>query len=85
MWGNSARPAKIFGVSAHAFFPFMIFALDWSLKTIIIACIGVIFFIVLERFKYTPAVFLRAISMTLSGKVRRRKRTKTFNRLNKGL
>jgi hypothetical protein len=83
MWGNSARPARIFGISAHAFFPFMALALDWSLTTLLIAMAGLVFFIVLERFKYTPKTFFRAATMYFASPVRRKRRTILYNKLNK--
>lgn len=83
MWSNTALSAKIFFFSASAFFPLMVTLLHWSKATLIIGLIGVAFFIVLERFRYTPTIFMRALFMYFGGPLRRSGKSHVHHALNK--
>lgn len=83
MWAGSALVPKIFMISAHAFFPFLIFMIQWNWVTFSIAVISMMFFATMEYFGYTPPVFLRIVTLYIGGKRRKSGRSPLYNRLNK--
>jgi len=83
MWAGSSLTPKLFVISAHSFFPFLIFMIQWSWFTFFAAVIGMAFFATMEYFGYTPPVFLRLVSLYFGGKRRKSGRSPWYHRLNK--
>ena len=66
-WRDSARPARFFFVDAAAAFPFLIMFLHLKLWTFLLVIILMIFFAILERFKFTIPVFFRWLKSSIAG------------------
>ena len=66
-WRDSARTPRFFFMDAKAAFPLILFLLHMTMVTFLIAIGFVIFFSVLERFKFTVPIFLRWVKSQLSG------------------
>jgi intracellular multiplication protein IcmT len=69
-WRDSARNPRFFVIDAYAALPLILFLVHIKMWTFYIALATVIFFGVLERFKFTIPVFLRWARSFLAGKVR---------------
>ena len=69
-WRDSSRTPRFFFMDAKAAFPLILFLLHMTLVTFLIAIAFVIFFSVLERFKFTVPIFLRWVKSQLSGSER---------------
>ncbi len=66
-WRDSARQARFFFVDAYAAFPILIMFLHIKLWTLLITIGFIIFFAILERFKFTIPVFARWLKSTIAG------------------
>lgn len=66
-WRDSARPVKFFALDGRAVFPFILFLFYPTLWTLGIAVGLMIFFSILNRFGFTPIVFLRWARSMLAG------------------
>lgn len=69
-WRDSARNPRFFMIDALAAIPLVLFLLHIKLWTFIVTLTLVIFFAVLERFKFTVPIFLRWLRSTIAGKHR---------------
>ncbi len=67
-WRDSARPAKLFMISAYSALPFIIFLLHIRLWTFILAATTTLFFAILEKFGLSIPAFLRWLKVLLAGK-----------------
>jgi len=69
-WRDSARNPRFFMVDAMAALPLLIFLLHIRYWTFFLAIGTMIFFGILEKFKFRMPVFLRLIRSFLAGKRR---------------
>jgi intracellular multiplication protein IcmT len=69
-WRDAARTPRFYFMDAYAAFPFLMFFLHIRLWTFLTALVCTAFFILLERFKFTPRVFARWLRSTLAGPLR---------------
>ena len=69
-WRDSARSARFFFVDAYAAFPLVVFFTHIRMWTFYLAIAAIVFFAILEKFKFTVQVFLRWTRSTLAGPVR---------------
>ncbi len=69
-WRDSARIPRFYFMDAFAAFPLLLFLLHIKLYTFLIAIGFTLFFIVLEKFKFTVPVFFRWVRSTLAGPLR---------------
>lgn len=66
-WRDAARQTRFFFVDAYAAFPILVTLLHIKLWTFLLAIGCMIFFAVLERFKFTVPVFFRWLRSTIGG------------------
>lgn len=66
-WRDSARPIKFFIWDGRAAFPVVIFLMHIALWTFILTAVLIIFFSILNRYGFTPAVFFRWFRTQLAG------------------
>jgi intracellular multiplication protein IcmT len=66
-WRDAARQTKFFFVDAYAAFPILIMLLHIKLWTFLLSIGCMIFFAILERFKFTIPVFFRWLKLTIAG------------------
>lgn len=66
-WRDSARPVKFFIWDGKAVFPILLFFLHMKLWTLIVALLAVSFFTIINRYGFTPMVFLRWLRATVAG------------------
>ncbi|OGT37355.1 MAG: phosphoesterase [Gammaproteobacteria bacterium RIFCSPHIGHO2_12_FULL_38_14] len=66
-WRDSARNVKFFFIDSRATFPLLILLLHIRLWTFILALFAIAFFTLLERFGFTPGVFLRWVRAYVAG------------------
>ena len=66
-WRDSARSPRFFVVDATATFPLLLFLLHMRMWTFLLAIGFIVFFMILERFKFTVPIFKRWVSATLAG------------------
>jgi len=66
-WRDSARNVRLWVVDFRACFPLLILLLHIRLWTFILAIITTTFFATLERYGFTPAVFLRWLRSFVAG------------------
>jgi len=69
-WRDSARDPRFFIVDANAAFPLVLFLLHIRLWTFLLAIASIIFFGILERFKFTVPIFFRWVRSTIAGPIR---------------
>jgi intracellular multiplication protein IcmT len=69
-WRDSARQARFFFVDATAAFPILIMLLHIKLWTFIATACSILFFAILERFKFTIPVFIRWIKGFIAGPIK---------------
>ena len=69
-WRDSARDPRFFIVDANAAFPLVLFLLHIRMWTFGLAVLSIIFFAVLERFKFTVPIFFRWIRSSIAGPIR---------------
>ncbi len=69
-WRDSARQARFFFVDAAAAFPILLALLHIKLWTISLAISCMIFFAILERFKFTIPVFFRWLRSFIAGPIK---------------
>ena len=66
-WRDSARPIKFFIWDGKAAFPMVLFLLHIQIWTLCVAVVAMMFFSVLNRYGFTPIVFLRWVRSTIAG------------------
>lgn len=66
-WRDSARNVRFFFIDFRACFPLLLFLLHIRLWTFILAVIATAFFATLERYGFTPDVFMRWIRSFVAG------------------
>lgn len=66
-WRDSARPVKFFIWDGRAAFPVVIFLMHISLWTFILTVVLIAFFSLLNRYGFTPVIFLRVIRGAIAG------------------
>lgn len=69
-WRYTGRSPKLGPFDATALFPLGLFILWWRLWTLVIAIIGVVFFLVLSRRGINAVIALRLARGWLAGRVR---------------
>lgn len=69
-WRDSARDARFFFVDANAAFPLVLFLLHIRWWTFLLAIVSILFFAILERFKFTVPIFFRWARSTIAGPIR---------------
>jgi len=69
-WRDSARTAKFFGIDARAAFPFLLFLIHMRWWTFFICLFTTAFFGILNKFGFSPPVFLRWLKVFFGGKQR---------------
>ena len=67
-WRDSARPLKFFMWDGRSVFPMVIFLMYMRLWTFILAIATMVFFTILMRYGFTPAVFLRWLRSAIAGR-----------------
>lgn len=67
-WRDSARPIKFFIWDGKAVFPMLLFLMHIQVWTFIIAFVAMMFFTILNRYGFSPIVFLRWFRNLCSGK-----------------
>ena len=67
---DSARQARFFFVDAYAAFPILLTLLHIKLWTILMAIGFMVFFAILERFKFTVPVFFRWLRAFMAGPIK---------------
>lgn len=66
-WRDAARSVRFFFWDGKAAFPLVVFLFYMRLSTLIVTLLSVVFFSILNRFGYSPVVFLRLVRSLLSG------------------
>lgn len=66
-WRDSARPMKFFIWDARAAIPMLLVMLHPQWWTLIAAIVAMTFFSLLNRYGFTPMVFLRWLRSTIAG------------------
>lgn len=69
-WRDSARYPRFFVIDANAALPLVVFFVHIRWWTFILAVFAIVFFGILERFKFTLPIFFRWLRSTLAGRVR---------------
>jgi intracellular multiplication protein IcmT len=69
-WRDAARTPRFYFMDAWAALPFLFFFLHMRLWTFILSLVFTLFFIILEKFKFTLPVFSRWLKATLAGPLR---------------
>ena len=69
-WRDAARTPRFYFMDAWSALPFLFFLLHMRLWTFILSLVFTLFFIILEKFKFTLPVFGRWIKATLAGPLR---------------
>lgn len=69
-WRDSARSIRFFIWDGKAAFPLFIFLVYMRLWTLILAVLTMIFFSILNRYGFSPVVFLRWLRSTIAGRRR---------------
>lgn len=69
-WRDSARNPRFFFVDALAAMPLVLFLVHIKAWTFYLAIVTMIFFAILERFKFTVPIFMRWLRSTMAGRVR---------------
>lgn len=69
-WRDSAREPRFFVINARAVFPLFMWILHARMWTFWIAIIGISFFVILERFGFTPTVFGRWLKNVIAGNIK---------------
>lgn len=66
-WRDSARNPRFFGIDASATFPLLLFLLHIRWWSFGVAVIATLFFALLERYGFKPAVFFRWLRNLIAG------------------
>ncbi len=66
-WRDSARNPRFFLIDARAAFPLLLFLLHIRIWTAVVALLAMTFFGLLERYGFSPVVFLRWLRNVLAG------------------
>ncbi len=69
-WRDSARRARFFGIDAYAALPILIFLMHMRLWTFLLSICLIIFFSIIEHFKFTLPVFFRWLKIMYAGNLR---------------
>jgi intracellular multiplication protein IcmT len=67
-WRDSARSIRFFIWDGQAAFPMVIFLMYMRIWTLVVALVTMIFFSVLNRYGFSPMVFLRWLRSSIAGK-----------------
>ena len=67
-WRDSARSVRFFIWDGKAVFPMLIFIVHIRLWTFVVAIATMMFFTILNRYGFSPIVFLRWIRSSLAGR-----------------
>lgn len=66
-WRDSARRLKFFIWDGNASFPMLVFLVHMRLWTFIFAIVTMVFFTILNRYGFSPKVFMRWLRSFLAG------------------
>ncbi len=66
-WRDSARNVRLWFIDFRATFPLVVFLFHIRLWTFIFAVLATIFFALLDRFGFTPIVFMRWLRAYIAG------------------
>lgn len=66
-WRDSARPIKFFIWDGRAVFPVVLLLIHIAVWTVILTVVLIAFFSLLNRYGFTPIVFLRWIRSAIAG------------------
>lgn len=66
-WRDTARRVKFFVWDGNAVFPMLIFLVHMRLWTFILAIVAMVFFTILNRYGFSPRVFMRWIRCRIAG------------------
>ena len=66
-WRDASRRVKFFVWDGQVVFPLVVFLFYMRLSTLIITLVAIAFFSVLNRFAFTPIVFLRLLRSWAAG------------------
>lgn len=80
-WRESARPARLFFMSAYVVAPTMLFFLHIRWWTFGVLVSTLILMTIIERFGYSPPVAILALRAKLAGKLVKRRRSMFSKRL----
>ena len=80
-WRESARPVRLFFLSAYVAIPLMVFLLHIRMWTFVLLVLTIVAMTVIERFGFTPPVAVLAIRAWLAGKTVKRRRSMFRKRL----
>jgi intracellular multiplication protein IcmT len=69
-WRDAARTPRFYFMDAYSALPLLIFFLHMSFNTFFISVGFILFFIGLEKFKFTLPVFFRWLKATIAGPMR---------------
>lgn len=67
-WRDSARPLKFFFLDGQAVFPVLICLVYLRPWTAILAVVSMVFFTILNRYGFSPIVFLRWLRSAIAGR-----------------
>lgn len=67
-WRDSARSIRFFIWDGQAAFPMVLFLVHMRIWTLVVAVLTMMFFTVLNRYGFTPIVFLRWLRSLAAGK-----------------
>ncbi|MBW4036277.1 MAG: hypothetical protein HIU90_12465 [Proteobacteria bacterium] len=70
MWRDTMKPLRLFIIDAWALVPALIFLLYWSLTTLVIALVGIVFFGVIGWFGVNIVATMRILRRWLVGPLR---------------
>lgn len=66
-WRDSARNVRLWFIDFRATFPLLFFVLHIRLWTFVVAVLAITFFSMIERYGFTPMVFLRLLRAFVAG------------------
>lgn len=69
-WRDSARSTRLWIFNSSTTFPLLLWLFDIEIWTFVLALVVMIFFLALEYYSFTPAVFARLLRSTLAGRRR---------------
>lgn len=69
-WRDVARTPRFYFMDAWSALPILLFLMHMRLWTFILSIVCMIFFIILEKFKFTVPVFFRWLRATIAGPIR---------------
>ena len=69
-WRDVARTPRFYFMDAWSALPILLFLMHMRLWTFLLSIVCIIFFIILEKFKFTVPVFFRWLRASLAGPLR---------------